>query len=69
MLLCHLYQLDDFSDYCLNIGIIVTTGAFTSNFGTSTMSTERLKELTNDKQQDEIFAEVGGVTAVEKNTW
>jgi hypothetical protein len=45
------------------------TGAFTRNFGSSSASEEKLKELTNIKKQDELFASVGGATAMMKNTW
>mmetsp|Transcript_14763 Transcript_14763/g.27687 ORF Transcript_14763/g.27687 Transcript_14763/m.27687 type:complete len:888 (+) Transcript_14763:149-2812(+) len=44
-------------------------GAFTRNFGDSLMSEEKLKEMTNVKKTDEIYAVVGGATVLEKYTW
>ena len=38
-------------------------------FGSSKLSEETLKDLTNVKKQDEIYAEVGAVTVLEKYTW
>ena len=49
--------------------LCLSTGSFTRTFGTSTLSEEELKKLTNVEKKDEIYAEVGGVTVLEKYTW
>ena len=45
------------------------TGSFTRTLGDSSMSEEKLKEMTNVKKRDEIYAVVGGATVLEKYTW